>query len=284
MTNILIIGGGQGGTSILDAFQGINTIKVLGICDVNENAPGMVRARKLGISTFTDLNAILKMPAEIIIEATGNAKVQQIINTNKSEQMYVVDSHGANLMMTLVESREDMIHNLHIEAQKLAGMSEELSATMQNVTLLVEDVAKSAGQVASRGDGLMNSANQASVQLGETEEVLRLINSIAKQTKLLGLNAAIEAARSGEHGKGFAVVADEVRKLAENSTESVHRISKILSDIEQSVQIITSGVVDAVQVIKTQSEVSQSVVANVQQIEAMSEDLSTVAQNLATLA
>lgn len=284
MTSVLIIGGGKGGTSILEAFQGINQIKVVGICDVNENAPGMQRARKLGISTFTDLNAILKQHADILIEATGNAKVQQIIYENKSESINVVDSHGANLMMTLVEAREEMIHNLHIEAQKLAGMSEELSATMQNVTHLVEDVANSAGQVARRGDRLMVSANEAAVQLGETEEVLRLINSIAKQTKLLGLNAAIEAARSGEHGKGFAVVADEVRKLAENSTVSVERISTILTDIEKSVQIITKGVTEAVSVIKNQAEVSQSVVANVQQIEAMSEDLSAVAQHLATFA
>lgn len=284
MTNVIIVGGGQGGSSILGAFQGIATIKVLGICDVNDMAQGMILARKLGIATFTDLNAVLKMPADIIIEATGNAKVQEIIYANKNEKMNIVDSHGANLMMTLVEAREEMIHNLHIEAQKLAGMSEELSATMQNVTRLVENVANSAGQVAYQGDGLMDSANQASVQLGETEEVLRLINSIAKQTKLLGLNAAIEAARSGEHGKGFAVVAEEVRKLAENSTESVERISKILANIEQSVQVITKGVNGAVKVIKKQAEVSQTVVANVEQIEVMSEDLSTVAQNLVKLA
>lgn len=283
MTNVIIVGGGQGGSSILNAFQGINTIKVLGICDVNDNAQGMLLARKLGIATFTDLSAVFKMPADIIIEATGNAKVQEIIYANKLDATNVVDSHGANLMMTLVETREEMIHKLNIEAQKLAGMSEELSATMQNVTRMVENVANSAGQIASKSDGLMNSAHEASIQLGETEEVLRLINSIAKQTKLLGLNAAIEAARSGEHGKGFAVVAEEVRKLAENSTESVERISKILSNIEQSVQIITKGVTSAVEVVRKQAEVSQIVVANVQQIEAMSEDLSTVAQNIVSL-
>ncbi len=284
MTNIVIVGGGQGGTSILNAFQGIKSINVLGICDVNATAPGINLARKYGIPTYSDLNAIFKLPAELIIEATGNEKVQQIIYDNKGDHVYVVDSHGANLMMTLVESREDMIHGLHIEADKLAVMSKELSATMQNVTRMVEEVASSSEQVAGRADKLMESANQAVVHLSETEEVLNLINSIAKQTKLLGLNAAIEAARSGEHGKGFAVVADEVRKLAENSTVSVERISNILSNIEESVQIITKGVTGAVQVVKNQSEVSKTVACSVQQMEAMSEELSGVAQNLASLA
>lgn len=284
MTNIIIVGAGEGGTSILNAFQGIKTIKVLGICDVNSDAPGMQLARKYGIPTYTDINAIFKLPAELIIEATGVEKVQQIVYANKGDHVYVVDSHGANLMMTIVESREEMIHGLHIEAEKLAGMSEELSATMQNVTRMVEEVAKSSEQVATRADKLMDSANQAVVHLGETEEVLNLINSIAKQTKLLGLNAAIEAARSGEHGKGFAVVAEEVRKLAENSTVSVERISSILSNIEESVQVITKGVTGAVQVVKNQSETSQQVASSVQQMEAMSEELSAVAQNLANLA
>lgn len=283
MTNIIIVGAGEGGTSILKAFRGIKTINLLGICDVNNAAPGMQLARSYGVATYTDLNAIFKLPAELIIEATGVEKVQQIVYENKGEHVYVVDSHGANLMMTIVEAREEMIHILHNEAERLAGMSQELSATMRNVTRMVEEVAKSSEQVANRADKLMDSANQAAVHLGETEEVLNLINSIAKQTKLLGLNAAIEAARSGEHGKGFAVVAEEVRKLAENSTSSVERISNILSNIEESVQVITKGVTGAVQVVKAQSETSQSVASSVQQMEAMSEELSAMAQNLASL-
>lgn len=283
MAKVIIVGAGDGGTSILKAFQGIKAVQVLGICDVDNDAPGMQLARKFGIPTYNDINALLKLPAELIIEATGVEKVQQIVYENKSDHLFVVESHGANLMMTIVESREEMIHELHKEAEKLAGMSEELSATMQNVSRMVDEVAKSSEQVAVRADRLMDSANQAVVHLGETEEVLNLINSIAKQTKLLGLNAAIEAARSGEHGKGFAVVADEVRKLAENSTVSVERISSILSNIEDSVKIITKGVTNAVQVVKNQSETSQQVASSVQQMEAMSEELSAVAQNLADL-
>lgn len=285
MTNVMIVGAGQGGTSVLKALNGIDSVKIAGICDVNSNSPGILLARQLGIPTYDDLDNIFAIPSlDVIIEATGSGKVQEIINSKKGKETAVVDSHGANLMMLLVGSREDMIIVLHQEAEKLADMSGELSDTMQKVSQVVEEVASYAQVVADKGVRLMESAQDASVHLGETGEVLEFINSIAKQTKLLGLNAAIEAARSGEHGKGFAVVADEVRKLAENSTLSVERISKILHDIEKSVQIITGGVNDSGEAIQKQAQLTQTASANVQQLMAMSQELSSLAQHLANLA
>lgn len=285
MTNVAIVGAGEGGTSVLNAFHGIETVKIVGICDVNADSPGMILARQNGIPTFQDVNQILDLPAlDVIIEATGNTKVEEIIHDHKQEQTAVVDSDGANLMMILVKSRENMIASLHQEAEKLAGMSENLSDTMQKVSQVVDEVANYSQLVSDKGENLMQSAQEASTHLSETGEVLEFINSIAKQTKLLGLNAAIEAARSGEYGRGFAVVADEVRKLAENSTLSVEKISKTLNDIQNSVKIITGGVNTSGEVVKKQAQLTQSASADVQQLLAMAQQLSAMAQHLAELA
>ncbi|HHW60491.1 MAG TPA: Gfo/Idh/MocA family oxidoreductase [Syntrophomonadaceae bacterium] len=284
MTKVAIIGAGKGGTSILRALQGIETVQVAGICDVNEQAPGMVLAREIGVQAYTDIDRILAIPdLDIVIEATGVKPVQQQVEVKKAGHVDMVDSHGANLMMTLVESREEMIHTLHGEAERLAQMSNQLAVTMQDVSKVVEDLTNNAQSMAVQGNELIHSAQGTVIQLGETEEVVSIITSIAKQTKLLGLNAAIEAARSGEQGRGFAVVADEVKKLAENSTESTEKISDILADIEASVQEITAGVEEAGQVVQNQAKRTQTMAASIEQLEAMSQELSALAQHLAKI-
>ena len=72
----------------------------------------------------------------------------------------------------------------------------------------------------------------------EINKFLDVITAISAQTNMLALNAAIEAARAGEHGKGFAVVADEVRKLAENSSDTVNDINKIITSIKDKTSLV----------------------------------------------
>jgi len=113
---------------------------------------------------------------------------------------------------------------------------------------LTQDIQQSAATEVE----LAHKIQQLSSDAGQVKEVLVVIGDIADQTNLLALNAAIEAARAGEHGRGFAVVADEVRKLAE-------RTQKSLQEINATINVIVQAIVDS----------SDSMSANSKKVEAL---------------
>ncbi|MGJ7911923.1 methyl-accepting chemotaxis protein [Neobacillus sp. LXY-1] len=111
----------------------------------------------------------------------------------------------------------------------------------------------------SKSGEVIQSLDKRSNEIGD---IIKIISGISEQTNLLALNAAIEAARAGEHGKGFAVVADEVRKLAEQSKDSSSRVASLIIEIQQdmersnqSIEQVSVAVNDGLGIVK-QTEVS----------------------------
>ena len=117
--------------------------------------------------------------------------------------------------------------------EKVELAVQNLDEADQSITQLVHDVE----DMAQKEHEMSASLSQLSSEANEVKSVLVVISDIADQTNLLALNAAIEAARAGEHGRGFAVVADEVRKLAE-------RTQKTLAEIHATINIIVQSIMD----------------------------------------
>lgn len=172
-----------------------------------------------------------------------------------------------------VDESNDSMYQQKKETEALANSIKDMVLTNTNIAQSAKEASASSSQAqneARSGNEIVTGASDAMRQLStelvsasdsvnklnkdsmNVAAILDVIRSIAEQTNLLALNAAIEAARAGEQGRGFAVVADEVRSLAKRTQNSIQEITHII-------EVIQTGAADVVQVIEQSNKQSASV-------------------------
>ncbi|SED28835.1 methyl-accepting chemotaxis protein [Pseudomonas costantinii] len=210
------------------------------------------------------------------------------------------DSHGLGQLGQELASASGTLetgarHQLE-EITQMTGSMQRMEDAMGHITLHVEQAVEHAGkasqqivrgqesvgrarheitQLASRINGTNETVQGLAVQAEQIGSVLEVISSIANQTNLLALNAAIEAARAGEQGRGFAVVADEVRSLAQRTAVSTQEIKQIIEGLQQGSRQAVEAMHDSQQGVDRCVQDSQLAV---EMLQAVGEDIAHIDQ------
>jgi hypothetical protein len=152
-----------------------------------------------------------------------------------------------------------------------------LSQSLQQISISITQITEGVQDTATVSKTILGGMENVLKETKNTDDVIKFIRSISAQTNLLGLNAAIEAAREGEHGRGFSVVAEEIRKLSTSSTQSIKQIGDTLKNLQNYVVNIASN-------LKKESDTFQNEANALMEITASIEELNSTTKILENMA
>nr|WP_247255327.1 methyl-accepting chemotaxis protein [Pseudomonas moorei] len=295
---------------------------------------GLVAAWVITRLIVAPLRSVIRVAQQIAsgdlsgtVEVTRRDEIGQLMQA--MQQMGAGLSHivsglqaGIEQLATSAQSLSAVTEQTNLEVSSQKEETEQVATAMNQMTATVHDVARNAeeaAQAAQTADGKVESGQQVvrqsmarieqladsatsasssieslSAEIQNIGTVLGVIKSVAEQTNLLALNAAIEAARAGEQGRGFAVVADEVRALAKRTQQSTEEIERLVSalrtaaqtsvqQIQSSGELVKLAVSDALQTESALGSIASAVSLIQQmnqQIAAAAEEQSSVAEEI----
>ena len=212
-------------------------------------------------------DAINRMGDQLSTSMRAIGQNSQTLASSSEELSAVSNQMSANAEETATQANvvsaaaEQVTKNL----QMVATATEEMTASIKEIARNANDaarVATAAVKTAESTNATVSKLGQSSAEIGQ---VIKVITSIAQQTKLLALNATIEAARAGEAGKGFAVVANEVKELAKETAKATEDITQKIEEIQGDTQGAVQAIAEISQIITQINDIANTIAGAVEE-------------------
>ncbi|AKL97264.1 methyl-accepting chemotaxis protein [Clostridium aceticum] len=185
-----------------------------------------------------------------------------------------IKNHQGNPVGTISIGRSLKRQHRHTE------LIENIAAALEEITANIDEISSSANEIAVSSEETSTQSKNAMLQMSQSDTILKYIKNISDETNLLGLNAAIEAAKAGEQGRGFSVVAERIRKLSVETTNSVTNINNILQSIKESVSKMHEVIETTTGATKIQSENAEQILGALEELNANTQLLADLSKEL----